>query len=144
MISIGYPSASAPPGTPPAGGVDDHLGSLGRGNRRRFTIASRHGDHTRENPGRHACRRTRALAGNQGSTISARFLRLFAPGVGKKKRLAPKTQTAKWTMDEQQASAEQLATREPRHRPVSCLMECQGLPRAWSSAGLTGRPNRDG
>ena len=77
--------------------------------------------------------------GKQGSTISPRFLRLFAPGVSKKKRLAPKTQTANWTMDEQQASAEQLATREPRG-PAGVLP--YGSP--GSSTGFTGRPNREG
>jgi len=117
MISIGYRSASAPaaggrPGGPPAGGVDDHLGSFGRGNRRRFTIASQHGDHTRENLVGTRAGGAGAVVGNQGSTISPRFLRLFAPGVSKKKRLAPKTQTANWTTDEQQASAELSAARE--------------------------------
>jgi hypothetical protein len=56
---------------PPAGGVDDHLGSFGRGNRRRFTIASQHGDHIRENPGRHACRRTRGPVIHDQPTVPA-------------------------------------------------------------------------
>jgi hypothetical protein len=147
MISIGYPSASAPP----------QAASRARRQRVGWTIISAPsvegtGVASPSPPGTaitpvRTLVGTRAggrgaLVGNQGSAISPRLLRLFAPGVSKKKRLAPKTRTAKWTMDEQQASAEQLATREPGHRPVSCPMGARvfrGLDGSPEPRGLTTR-----
>jgi 8-oxo-dGTP diphosphatase len=143
MISMGYPSASAPP----------QAASRARRQRVGWTIISAPsvegtGVASPSPPGTaitpvRTLVGTRAggrgaLVGNQGSAISPRLLRLFAPGVSKKKRLAPKTHTAKWTMDEQQASAEQLATREPRHRPVSCPMGARVFPAIRELAEETG------
>jgi len=147
MISTGYPPASAPP----------QAASRARRQRVGWTIISAPsvegtGVASPSPPGPaitpvRTLVGTRAggrgaLVGHQGSAISPRFLRLFATGVSQNKRLAPKTHTAKWTMAEQQASAEQLATREPRHRPVSCPMGARvfrGLDGSPEPRGLTTR-----
>jgi hypothetical protein len=147
MISMGYPSASAPP----------QAASRARRQRVGWTIipapwvegtgvASPSPPGTaitpREDPGPHACRRTRGPRGEPEIRDQPTAPTALRARVSWKKRLASKTHTAKWTIDEQQASAEQLATREPGHRPVSCPMGARvfrGLDGSPEPRGLTTR-----